>query len=76
MTEQKIYSVLAQLLGAIAGVVAAHLLFEQTALQISFKDRPGGAQIFPEAVATFGLMAAIFGTLRLRPASVPVAVGL
>lgn len=76
MTEHKIYNVLAQLLGAIAEVVAAHLMFEQAVLQISLKGRPGAAQIFSEAVATFGLMAAILGTLKWRPASIPVAVGL
>ncbi len=66
----------AQVAGGIAGVLAAHLMFEQAVLQISANVRSGPAQWFSEVVATFGLVAAIFGTLRWRPASVPFAVGL
>jgi glycerol uptake facilitator-like aquaporin len=66
----------AQILGAIVGVWAAHLMFELPVWQFSTTIRTGPAQWFAEAVATFGLLLAIFGSLRSSPASVPYAVGL
>ncbi len=68
--------VLAQLAGGLAGVVAAHLMFELTVVQVGATDRAGPAQLLSEVVATFGLVAAILGTLRWRPEAVPFAVGL
>ena len=65
-----------QIVGGIAGVIVAHLMFEEVALQISGNTRTGPAQWLSEVVATFGLLAAIFGTLRWRPEAVPFAVGL
>jgi hypothetical protein len=44
-----------QVLGAIVGVLAAHLMFEENLLQISSKLRSGPAQWFSEWVAAFGL---------------------
>jgi glycerol uptake facilitator-like aquaporin len=37
--------------------------------------RTGGAQLFSEFIATFGLLAVIWGCARLRSAAVPFAVG-
>ena len=37
--------------------------------------RSGSAQIFSEFVATFGLLAVIWGCVRRRPSAVPFAVG-
>jgi len=68
--------VAAQVLAAIAGVWAAHLMFGLPVLQVSTHVRSGGDQLFAEAVATFGLLATISGTSRLRPDATPVAVGL
>ncbi len=68
--------VLAQIAGGIAGVWAAHLMFELPVLQTALQDRTGPAQWFAEFVATFGLLAAIFGALRWRPQAVCYAVGL
>ena len=68
--------VAAQVLGAVLGVWAAHLMFEEPVLQISTKLRSGSSQAFSEAVATFGLVAAILGSLRFRPEATPVIVGL
>jgi len=65
-----------QLIGAVAGVFAAHAMFAEPILQVSTKLRDGPAQAFSEAVATFGLLGTIFGTLRFRPDFTPVAVGL
>ena len=68
--------VAAQIAGGLVGVFAAHLMFEEALFQVSLNTRTGGAQWFSEAVATFGLVAAILGTLRWRPEAVPYAVGL
>lgn len=65
-----------QLLGALLGVWMAHLMFETPVLQVSTKLRDGPAQMFSEAVATFGLLATILGVSRFRPQAVPAAVGL
>jgi glycerol uptake facilitator-like aquaporin len=66
----------AQLAGAVAGVFAAHLMFGEPLFQISHHVRAGGAQLFSEFVATFGLLAVVWGVSRKQPESVPVAVGL
>jgi glycerol uptake facilitator-like aquaporin len=66
----------AQLAGAILGVYAAHLMFDLPVFQISAKLRAGPAQGFSEFIASFGLIAAIFGTLRFKPGFTAVAVGL
>ena len=68
--------VVLQVLGGIVGMLAAHLMFEEPAWQLSSKIRTGGAQWFSEGVATFGLVFTILATLRARPAAVPMAVGL
>jgi glycerol uptake facilitator-like aquaporin len=66
----------AQVLGGIAGVWAAHLMFELPLWQVSATARSGPGQWFAEAVATFGLVLTIFGTGARTPAAVPFAVGL
>jgi glycerol uptake facilitator-like aquaporin len=68
--------VVAQFLGAIAGVWLAHAMFAEPLLQVSTKLRDGPSQGLSEFVATFGLIGTILGTARSRPAFVPVAVGL
>lgn len=65
-----------QVLGAALGVWMAHLMFETPILQVSTKLRDGPAQVFSEAVATFGLLATILGVSRFRSQAVPAAVGL
>jgi glycerol uptake facilitator-like aquaporin len=67
---------LVQLAGAVLGVFAAHAMFGEPILQVSHKLRDGAGQGFSEAVATFGLIAAILGSLRFRPAATPAVVGL
>jgi glycerol uptake facilitator-like aquaporin len=66
----------AQVLGAFIGVGAAHLMFGEAMIQLSQHVRAGGAQLFSEFVATFGLLCVIWGCVRLRPEAVPIAVGL
>jgi glycerol uptake facilitator-like aquaporin len=65
----------AQVAGAFAGVAAAHLMFSEPLFTASRHARAGGAQLFSEFVATFGLLCVIWGCARLRSASVPFAVG-
>jgi glycerol uptake facilitator-like aquaporin len=68
--------VAAQVAGAVAGVLVAHIMFDEALLQLATKVRSGPAQWFAEWVATFGLVAVILLTLRARAAAVPAAVGL
>jgi glycerol uptake facilitator-like aquaporin len=65
-----------QVAGAVLGVWAAHAMFAEPILQVSTKLRAGPAQAWSEAVATFGLVLTILGTLRFRPQVTPMAVGL
>jgi glycerol uptake facilitator-like aquaporin len=67
--------VLAQIVGAFAGVAAADVMFELPAFSASRHARTGGAQWFSELVATFGLLAVIWGCSRRRSPAVPLAVG-
>ena len=67
--------VVAQIAGAIAGVWIAHAMFGLPVLQTSVRVRAGSAQALSEAVATFGLVMTILGTVRSRPNAIPVAVG-
>jgi glycerol uptake facilitator-like aquaporin len=64
----------AQVAGAFAGVAAAHLMFEAPLFFASRHVRAGGAQMFSEFVATFGLLAVIWGCARSRAPAVPFAV--
>jgi glycerol uptake facilitator-like aquaporin len=66
----------AQVAGALVGVWAAHLMFGEAVIQVSQHVRAGGAQMFSEFVAAFGLLSVIWGCGRLRAKAVPFAVGL
>lgn len=60
----------------VLGAWAAHLMFELPVLQLSVKPRTGIGQWTGEAIATFGLILTILGTVRHRPAWVPASVAL
>ncbi|WP_353226530.1 MIP/aquaporin family protein [Novosphingobium sp.] len=66
----------AQVLGGVAGVWVAHAMFDLPVWQVSHHLRSGPGQWLGEAVATFGLVLTIFGTVRMRPAWVPASVAL
>jgi glycerol uptake facilitator-like aquaporin len=66
----------AQVIGAILGVWAAHLMFELPLWQVSVTVRTGPGQWLAEAVATFGLLLTILGCSARTPAAVSYAVGL
>lgn len=66
--------ILVQLVFGIAGAWAAHAMFELPLLQLSDKARTGPGQWLGEAIATFGLILTILGTVRHRPLWVPASV--
>ncbi len=68
--------VVAQIAGALVGVVAAHAMFELPLWQAGLKIRSGPGQWLAEGIATFGLLLTILATLKARAAAVPMAVGL
>ena len=68
--------IVAQLAFGILGAWAAHLMFDLPALQLSVKARTGLGQWTGEAIATFGLIFTIIGTVRHRSAWVPATVAL
>jgi len=65
----------AQFLGALAGVGAANLMFEEPLFFASRHARAGSAQLFSEFIASFGLLSVIWGCSRRRAEAVPFAVG-
>jgi glycerol uptake facilitator-like aquaporin len=67
--------VLAQVIGAFAGVAVAHIMFGEPLFSASTHVRAGAAQLVSEFVATFGLLSVIWGCVRRRPAVTPFAVG-
>ena len=68
--------IVVQVLGALVGMLVAHGMFDLALIQESTKVRTGIGQWFAEGVATFGLVATIFGCIRARPDAVAMAVGL
>jgi len=66
--------IFAQIIGAFGGVALAHLMFGLPIFFASRHARAGVAQIFSEFVATFGLLAVIWGCIRFRVQAVPFAV--
>ena len=66
--------VVAQVAGAVSGVVLAHLMFALPFVAGSRHVRAGAAQALSEVVATFGLIAVIHGVSRARAAATPYAV--
>lgn len=70
------FYMLVQVLGAVAGVMLAHAMFDMQLVQAGVKVRTGVGQWISEGVATFGLLVAILGCVRHRVEAVPYAVGL
>lgn len=66
--------IVAQVAGAILGVWAAHLMFDEPVWQLSAKARPGLALFWSEIVATFGLLMVILSGVRHRSGAIPYAV--
>jgi glycerol uptake facilitator-like aquaporin len=66
--------IVAQIVGAFAGVAAANVMFDLPIFFASRHERSGARQWFSEFVATFGLLAVIWGCTHLRSAVTPFAV--
>jgi glycerol uptake facilitator-like aquaporin len=66
--------VIAQILGAVAGVWIAHAMFAMPIIEYSTKARAGLPQMFSECVATFGLLIVVLRGARHRPDTVPWTV--
>lgn len=67
--------VIAQVLGALVGVVAAHLMFDLELLQAPQKLRTGIGQWTGELIATFGLVFLVLSLSRKNEWAAPLAVG-
>jgi glycerol uptake facilitator-like aquaporin len=66
--------VVAQLAGGILGVWAAHIMFGLPVMELSRHVRTGAGQWLGEAIATFGLILTILGTVKHRHIWVPPSV--
>jgi len=64
-----------QITGAFGGVAVAHLMFGLPIFFASHHARSGRAQIESEFIATFGLLAVIWGCARVHSQAVAFAVG-
>jgi glycerol uptake facilitator-like aquaporin len=69
------YYVVGQILGGLIGAILAHLMFALPAVSFSHHVRSGPPQVLSEFIATFGLVAVIWGCSRLRNNAVAFAVG-
>jgi glycerol uptake facilitator-like aquaporin len=69
-------ALLANAIATGAGLVALILgMFGEALFSASRHARSGSAQLLGELVATFGLLAVIWGCARRRPSATPLAVG-
>ena len=66
--------VIAQLMGALGGVLLAHAMFGLTLLQISVHSRPTAGEGLGEIIATFGLVLVILLLPRFNKEAIPMAV--
>ncbi len=64
-----------QIVGAFLGVAAAHLMFGEALFSPSQHIRTGWAQWWSEFVASFGLLAVIWGCQRAKAETIAFAVG-
>lgn len=64
----------AQTGGAFLGVAAANVMYGLPIFFASQRERAGGAQILSEFIATFGLLAVIWGCTRASAKAAPFAV--
>ena len=65
-----------QIVGGILGAMLANAMFDLSIIEISTKLRWSQGQWLAEAVATFGLMLTIFGSIKNAPQATPMLVGL
>lgn len=68
------FYILSQIVGVFVGVTAANIMFGLPVFFASRHARNGGAQLFSEFIATFGLLAVVWSCVRVRSSVVPFAV--
>ena len=73
--RESVAFICAQLVGAVAGAIAANLMFSLPPVFLSRHERSGAAQIFSEVVATFGLVLVIRICAKFQPRMIAFAVG-
>jgi glycerol uptake facilitator-like aquaporin len=66
--------IVAQFIGAVAGVWLAHLMFGLPILQASTHARATFGELVGEFIATFGLLALILSTSKHTPSAIPYGV--
>jgi len=66
----------AQVAGGVVGTVLAHAMFALPLIDLSTKQRAGGAQLLSEGVSAFGLVVTILAGIRFAKPAVPWLVGL
>jgi len=74
-TSAAVGYVIVQFIGAIAGVLAAHAMFDLPLLQASTHLRNGAGQWCSEVIATAGLLATVLLALRAHSTRIPALVG-
>ncbi len=67
--------VVVQLLAAVCGVVAAHLMFDEPMISWGSKVRAGPGQLWSEFVATFGLIVVVWACVEKKLSSAPALIG-
>jgi glycerol uptake facilitator-like aquaporin len=72
--QQLFFYVIAQLAGAVTGVLLAHAMFEQSLIQPGSHAREGMAQYLSEAIATFGLLLTILVADKQKSTHIPALV--
>lgn len=68
--------IVVQIVAAILGVLVANIMFDLEFFQVSEKVRSSNGQWISEIVATFGLIVAIFYSVKFKPDAVAAVVGL
>ena len=66
--------VLVQIVAALAGVAAAHLMFGEPVFFASTRVRTGWSQWWSEFVATFGLLMVIWACMKQKLPAAPLAI--
>ena len=74
--REGIFYLIAQIIGAFAGVGLANIMFDLPVYFASTKIRAGNSQFLSEFVATFGLIAVIQAVVKFRPNLVFLAVAV
>lgn len=67
--------IIMQILGAVIGVLIAHMMFELPIVTLSEKARTGQGQWISEIVASFGLILTILLGIKFQPNQIPALVG-